>query len=116
LGEDSGCNVIRGVSFNNTRLVGVEVSQDWGRAEGFLQLFECGTAFLIEQERDIFSGQSNERTCQFREVRDETSVEVGESYEGSYVPYMFRISPFFYGGNFRGVHSDTICGYDNAEI
>ena len=76
----------------------------WGRQECFLKLDEGVTLFFSPVEDYPFLCQVMEWLGDCREVRNEFSIEVTESNEGSDHFDRFRWFPLFHGLKFGGVH------------
>jgi hypothetical protein len=55
LGEDSHGNEVGGVGFNDGFKAGVEMTEDWGGAEGFFEVIEDLLVLRGPRERCIFS-------------------------------------------------------------
>ena len=53
LGQDSTGDIVRGISFNNTLLIQVEVLQDWCSAESFLDALKCVLFWFFPLEDNI---------------------------------------------------------------
>src|SRR5882724_5319627 len=81
LGDDSSDRIVRSVSFNNNRIVRVEMCQDGGLGEGGLEGFECLGVVGAPSERGVLAGEANQGNDNVGEPDNESTIEVGEPQE-----------------------------------
>src|SRR5882724_7346691 len=79
LGDDRSDHVVRSISFNNNRIVRVEMCQDGGLGEGGLEGFECLSVVRAPSEWGVLAGEANQGNDDVGEPDNESTIEVDES-------------------------------------
>ena len=79
LGDD-GCNCTVGsVSFNNNRMIRVQMRQDGCHGEGVFEGSECLHMIGTPGERGVLVGETNEGDDEVREPNNESEIEIGKA-------------------------------------
>src|SRR5258707_13915602 len=116
LRQDSPCGEVRCVALQSeeTRLGGEH--KRGGGGDGILQcikglLLSCTPQPVLQLPSECMEGASD-----FREVPDEPSVEVHESYEGLDIFYFCQLWPVHDSLDFNGVHPYMVFGDDESKV
>ena len=115
-GEDGSQSVIGGVSFHNDLSIGVPLNEDRSGGERGLQGVKGSLALVCPCPLCGLSGKTSERNGYVGVVRNETTVEVGESKERLDVFHLSGRRPVKDSLDFVGGHSETLRREDETQI
>ncbi|KAG6876283.1 hypothetical protein C0993_004460 [Termitomyces sp. T159_Od127] len=108
LEEYTGNGIVRGITFKYDGKGGVEVAEDGGRGEGFLEESEYTLASAVPVPWGVLSHELVEGFGDSKVVINELAVEVGETKKGLYLFYVPGQRPVENGLHFSRVHENSI--------
>ena len=104
--RDSAHSVIGHINFNFERLSLVWLAQNWFAHDEPFDFFKSLLLFFSPMPFDPFFKEVIDQSCNFREVGDETSVEIGKSLERVVFRSVGRDLPLPNTRNLDWVHHD----------
>ena len=106
-GKDSSQGIVRGVHFNDKRCAWNPVGQDWHSGEGLLQRLESRVALIGEVPSGTFMSEMGQQNGDFRVVRNETLIEIGEAQERLDIFDLLGFRPILNDLDIVGGHSEA---------
>ncbi|KAG6899729.1 hypothetical protein C0993_007459 [Termitomyces sp. T159_Od127] len=108
--------VVEGVALEDNEEGGVEVAEDGGRGEGFLEEGEYTLALAVPVPQDVLPHEPVEGFSDPGVIINEPAVEIGKTKEGLHLIYTLGWRPVEDGFHLSRVHVNTIWSDYDAKV